>query len=66
MTITKENFEPLESVVMERLRTTGVLNDLMNQIDAGTLQVTGEGGFLKEMTKAVLKVGFRRPGLSAL
>jgi putative transposase len=59
MTMTKEKFEPAESAVMEQLRAMGALDDLMAQIDAGTLQISGEGGFLKELIKAVLER--RRP-----
>jgi putative transposase len=55
----KEKFELAESVVMEQLRATGALNDLMAQIDAGTLQISGEGGFLKELIKAVLERGLQ-------
>ena len=59
MIMTKEKFELAESAVMERLRATGALDDLMAQIDAGTLQISGEGGFLKELIKAVLERGLQ-------
>jgi putative transposase len=42
---------------VEALRTSGVLDDVLAKIDAGQLQLTGEGGFLPEMVKAVLERG---------
>ena len=35
----------------------GLLDELMAKVDAGDLQLTGEGGFLPEMIKAVLERG---------
>lgn len=35
----------------------GLLDDLMGRIDDGTLHLTGEGGFIPEMIKAVLERG---------
>ena len=35
----------------------GLLDDLMGRIDDGSLQLTGEGGFIPEMIKAVLERG---------
>ena len=35
----------------------GLLDDVMARIDDGTLQLTGEGGFIPEMIKAVLERG---------
>src|SRR3954447_1436241 len=35
----------------------GLLDELMDRVDAGQLQLTGEGGFLPEMVKAVLERG---------
>jgi putative transposase len=35
----------------------GLLDDLMSRIDGGSLQLTGEGGFIPEMIKAVLERG---------
>lgn len=35
----------------------GLLDQLMGQVDAGGLALTGEGGFLPEMIKAVLERG---------
>src|SRR3954451_1375350 len=35
----------------------GLLDDLMTRVDAGGLQLTGDGGFIPEMIKAVLERG---------
>src|SRR5258706_4053669 len=35
----------------------GLLDDVMDRVDAGALTLTGEGGFLPEMIKAVLERG---------
>ena len=35
----------------------GLLDDVMDRVDAGGLALTGEGGFLPEMIKAVLERG---------
>ena len=43
--------------LVDELIETGALDDLMDRIDAGGLQLTGEGGFLPEMIKAVLERG---------
>ena len=37
----------------------GLLDQLMDQVDAGELTLTGQGGFLPEMVKAVLERGLR-------
>ena len=37
----------------------GLLDDLMGRIDEGSLQLTGEGGFVPEMIKAVLERGLQ-------
>jgi putative transposase len=41
----------------EALRASGAFDDVLAKIDAGELQLTGEGGFLQEMVKAVLERG---------
>jgi putative transposase len=43
--------------VVEELAEGGLLDELMARVDAGGLQLTGEGGFLPEMIKAVLERG---------
>ncbi|MCV7164806.1 hypothetical protein H7I75_10955 [Mycobacterium stomatepiae] len=42
---------------VQGLQSAGVLDDVLAKIDAGQLQLTGEGGFLPEMVKAVLERG---------
>jgi putative transposase len=42
---------------VEALKSAGVLDDVLAKIDAGQLQLTGAGGFLPEMVKAVLERG---------
>jgi len=50
--------EPMSGAdAMEALKSAGVLDDVLAKIDAGQLQLTGEGGFLPEMVKAVLERG---------
>lgn len=43
--------------VVNEMLDSGALDDLMGQIDDGGLQLTGKGGFLPEMIKAVLERG---------
>lgn len=52
---TDDQFSGADAV--EELRASGVLDDVLAKIDAGQLQLTGEGGFLPEMVKAVLERG---------
>jgi putative transposase len=42
---------------VQRLVEAGLLDDLMAQVDEGSLQLTGEGGFLPELVKQVLEAG---------
>jgi putative transposase len=50
--------EPMSGAdAMKALQSAGVLDDVLAKIDAGQLQLTGEGGFLPEMVKAVLERG---------
>ena len=37
----------------------GLLDEVMDRVDAGGLSLTGEGGFLPEMVKAVLERGLQ-------
>jgi Transposase, Mutator family len=43
--------------VINEMLDAGVLNDVMDRVDTGGLRLTGEGGFLPEMIKAVLERG---------
>src|SRR4249920_3930078 len=49
---------PARQAINEML-DAGLLNDLMDRVDAGELTLTGEGGFLPEMVKAVLERGLQ-------
>jgi putative transposase len=51
--------EDAGSSAFETLRASGALDEVMAKIDAGELQITGEGGFLQEMVKAVLERGLK-------
>ena len=42
---------------VDKMVQAGLLDDLMDQVDGGGLQLTGEGGFLPEMVKRVLEAG---------
>ncbi|WP_418002018.1 IS256 family transposase [Mycobacterium sp. PDNC021] len=43
----------------EELKAAGGFDEVLAKIDAGELQLTGEGGFLQEMVKAVLERGLQ-------
>jgi putative transposase len=49
---------PARAAVNEML-DAGLLDELMNRVDAGGLALTGDGGFLPEMIKAVLERGLQ-------
>jgi putative transposase len=50
--------EPMSGAdAVEALQSAGVLDDVLAKIDAGQLQLTGQGGFLPAMVKAVLERG---------
>src|SRR3954469_10122987 len=42
---------------INEMMNAGLLDDLMTRVDAGGLQLTGDGGFIPEMIKAVLERG---------
>lgn len=46
-----------EEAAVDQLVDAGLLDELMTQVDAGELQLTGEGGFLPGLIKAVLERG---------
>jgi putative transposase len=48
-----------ESLVVDQLVDAGLLDELMAEVDAGELQLVGEGGFLPGLIKAVLERGLR-------
>lgn len=45
--------------VINEMLEAGLLDDVMDRVDAGGLTLTGEGGFLPEMIKAVLERGLQ-------
>src|ERR1700712_1966149 len=45
--------------VVNEMVEAGVFDDVMSRVDASDLRLTGEGGFLPEMIKAVLERGLR-------
>lgn len=61
MTTTMLNDEVMgaaEQEAVEALVEAGLLDELMERVDAGQLQLTGEGGFLPGLIKAVLEAQF--------
>lgn len=44
-------------VAVDKMVQSGLLDDLMEQVDSGDLQLTGEGGFLPELVRRVLEAG---------
>jgi putative transposase len=44
---------------VDRMVEAGFLDGLMAQVDEGSLQLTGEGGFLPELVKRVLEAGLQ-------
>lgn len=48
---------PSAREAIQDMLDAGLLDDLMSRIDNGELQLTGEGGFIPEMIKAVLERG---------
>src|SRR5580765_5075579 len=45
--------------VVNEMVEAGLLDDLMSKVDGGGLALTGEGGFLPEMIRAVLERGLQ-------
>jgi putative transposase len=48
-----------ERAAVDQLVDAGLLDELMARVDAGDLQLTGEGGFLPGLIKAVLERGLQ-------
>lgn len=48
-----------EQEAVDQLVDAGLLDELMSRVDAGDLQLTGEGGFLPGLIKAVLERGLQ-------
>src|SRR5258706_5804414 len=48
---------PSARQTINEMLDAGLLDDVMDRVDAGALTLTGEGGFLPEMVRAVLERG---------
>jgi putative transposase len=48
-----------EEAAVDQLVDAGLLDELMSRVDAGELQLTGDGGFLPGLIKAVLERGLQ-------
>jgi putative transposase len=60
MTMTDDKPEvSAEQAAVQQLVDAGLLDELMARVDEGGLQLTGEGGFLPAMIKAVLERGLQ-------
>ena len=71
MTVTGGEEEPITSFgkppeepktareTVRQMVDAGLFDELMDRVDEGSLQLTGEGGFLPEMIKAVLERGLQ-------
>jgi len=59
MTMTDDEERSAEQEAVDQLVETGLLDELMSRVDAGEVQLTGEGGFLPAMIKAVLERGLQ-------
>jgi putative transposase len=55
--MTEDKATPAARAAVDQLVDAGLLDELMARVDAGDLQLTGEGGFLPQMIKAVLERG---------
>jgi putative transposase len=58
MAMTDGPKRPAEEAV-DRLLDQGFLEELMDRVDEGGVQLTGEGGFLPELVKRVLEAGLQ-------
>lgn len=60
MTMTEDKTtSSAERAAVDQLVDAGLLDELMARVDAGDLQLTGEGGFLPGLIKAVLERGLQ-------
>ena len=58
MAMTDENMS-VEQAAVERVVGAGLLDELMSRVSDGEVQLTGEGGFLPALIKAVLERGLQ-------
>ena len=56
--------EPTGRDLVDQLKASGQLDALFAQIDAGSVQLTGDGGFVPALVKAALERGLQAEGLS--
>src|SRR5689334_4926004 len=56
--MTVDQVPPARQAINEMIEA-GLLDDVMSKVDAGGLVLTGEGGFLPELVKAVLERGLQ-------
>ena len=55
----KKAAKSAEQEAVDQAVEAGLLDEVMARVDAGELQLTGEGGFLPSMIKAVLERGLQ-------
>ena len=59
MTDEKKQGEPSGQDLVEQLKASGQLDALFEQIDAGKVELTGDGGFVPALVKAALERGLQ-------
>lgn len=59
MTTSDDKKRTVEQAAVGQLVDAGLLDEVMARVDAGELQLTGEGGFLPGLIKAVLERGLQ-------
>src|SRR5699024_1417188 len=59
MTDEKKPDEPTGQDLVEQLKASGQLDALFEQIDAGKVELTGDGGFVPALVKAALERGLQ-------
>ena len=59
MTDEKKQGEPTGQDLVEQLKASGQLDALFEQIDAGKVELTGDGGFVPALVKAALERGLQ-------
>src|SRR6187397_3621811 len=57
--VTATSEPPSARQAVKQMLDAGLLDEVMDRVDAGSLTLTGEGGFLPEMVKAVLERGLQ-------
>src|SRR6188508_2242021 len=57
--VTATSEPPSARQAVKQMLDAGLLDEVMDRVNAGSLTLTGEGGFLPEMVKAVLERGLQ-------